>query len=332
MKIYDCFTYFDEDLILDTRLNIMDDHVDYFVIVESTYNHNGERRELKFDINKYKKFKNKIKYIVWDEVPENIEKINDNDTEIVREHKFINNAVKRDNGQRNYVVKGLDDAEDNDLILLSDLDEIPSLKTIDLKNIKTKIIIFDQIMCYYKFNLAIPNYKWFGTRACLKKDLKSPQWLRNIKARKYSFYRLDILLNEKKFNNIQLIKNGGWHFTNIKTPEEVFPFEKSTHVKVNPHDSQEVVLMMGFPGSGKTTYTKYFDHFDNYVVLHGDDLKTEAKIKRELIKELEKGKSVVIDATHASVKKRDVFLTIAKKKELYILEKQKKEKNTRPRD
>ena len=221
MRIYDCFTYFDEDLILDTRLNIMNDYVDYFVIVESTYNHNGERRELKFNINKYQKFKNKIKYIVWDEVPENIEKINDNDTEIVREHKFINNAVKRDNGQRNYVVKGLDDAEDNDLILLSDLDEIPSLKTIDLKNIKTKIIIFDQIMCYYKFNLAIPNYKWFGTRGCLKKDLKSPQWLRNIKARKYSFYRLDILFNEKKFNNIQLIKNGGWHFTNIKTPEEI---------------------------------------------------------------------------------------------------------------
>ena len=221
MKIYDCFTYFDEDLILDTRLNIMNDYVDYFVIVESTYNHNGERRELKFNINKYQKFKNKIKYIVWDEVPENIEKINENDTEIVTEHKFINNAVKRDNGQRNYVVKGLDDAEDNDLILLSDLDEIPSLKTIDLKNIKTKIIIFDQIMCYYKFNLAIPNYKWFGTRGCLKKDLKSPQWLRNIKARKYSFYRLDILFNEKKFNNIQLIKNGGWHFTNIKTPEEI---------------------------------------------------------------------------------------------------------------
>ena len=221
MKIYDCFTYFDEDLILDTRLNIMNDYVDYFVIVESTYNHNGERRELKFDLNKYQKFKNKIKYIVWDEVPDNIEKINYDDTEIVREHKFINNAVKRDNGQRNYVVKGLDDAEDNDLILLSDLDEIPSLKTIDLKNIKTKIIIFDQIMCYYKFNLAIPNYKWFGTRACLKKDLKSPQWLRNIKARKYSFYRLDILFNEKKFNNIQLIKNGGWHFTNIKTPEEI---------------------------------------------------------------------------------------------------------------
>ena len=76
-------------------------------------------------------------------------------------------------------------------------------------------------MCYYKFNLAIPNYKWFGTRACLKKNLKSPQWLRNIKARKYPLFRIDILFNDMKFNDIKLIKKGGWHFTNIKHPEEI---------------------------------------------------------------------------------------------------------------
>ena len=116
MKIYDCFTYFDEDLILDTRLNIMDEYVDFFVIVESTFNHNGESRQLKFDIKKYEKFKNKIKYIVWDETPYDIEKINDNDAKVVREHKFINNAVRRDNGQRNYVMKGLNNADDEDLI------------------------------------------------------------------------------------------------------------------------------------------------------------------------------------------------------------------------
>ena len=221
MKIYDCFTYFDEDLILDTRLNILNDYVDYFVIVESTFNHNGESRHLKFDINKFEKFKKKIKYIVWDKIPEDVEIINKDDEEIIKEHKFINNAVRRDNGQRNYVMKGLENADKNDLILLSDLDEIPFLNKIDLKKIKHKIIIFEQLMCYYKFNLAIPNYKWFGTRACLKKNLKSPQWLRNIKARKYPFFRLDILFNEKKFNNINIIKQGGWHFTNIKTPEEI---------------------------------------------------------------------------------------------------------------
>ena len=227
MKIYDCFTYFDEDLILDTRLNIMNDHVDYFVIVESTYNHNGERRELKFDLNKYQKFKNKIKYIVWDESPKDIEKINDTDADIVRENKLINNAVKRDNGQRNYIMNGLEQANNDDLILLSDLDEIPSLNNINLKNIKQKIIIFEQVMCYYKFNLAVPNYKWFGTRACLKKNLKNPQWLRNIKARKYPIFRLDILFNEKKFNDIKLIKKGGWHFTNLKSPEEIHHKYKS---------------------------------------------------------------------------------------------------------
>ena len=230
MKIYDCFTYFDEDLILDARLNILNDHVDYFVIVESTFNHNGESRRLKFDINKFRKFKDKIKYIIWDKIPEDIEKINENDEEIIRERKFINNAVRRDNGQRNYVMKGLENADKNDLILLSDLDEIPLLNKIDLKKIKHKIIIFEQLMCYYKFNLAIPNYKWFGTRACLKKNLKSPQWLRNIKARKYPFFRLDILFNEKKFNNISIIKQGGWHFTNIKTPEEIhFKYKSYCH-------------------------------------------------------------------------------------------------------
>ena len=221
MKVYDCFTYFDEDLILEIRLNILNEYVDYFVIVESTFNHNGEKRQLRFDINKYWKFKDKIKYIVWDDCPKNIEKISEHDSEKVKENKFITNAMKRENGQRNYIINGIEEANEEDLILLSDLDEIPSLENFDFSNIKEKIIIFEQIMCYYKFNLAIPNFKWYGTRACLKKNLKSPQWLRNIKARKYPLFRIDILFNEMKFNDIKLIRKGGWHFTNIKHPEEI---------------------------------------------------------------------------------------------------------------
>ena len=230
MKIFDCFMYFDEDLILDVRLNILDRYVDHFVIVESKFNHKGEKRSLNFDLKKYKKFENKIKYLVIEEMPNNLEAITDQDFGISREHKFINNAVRRDNGQRNYVMKGLNNADDEDLILLSDLDEIPSFKNFDLKNIQHKIIIFEQMMCYYKFNLAIPNYKWYGTRACLKKNLINPQWLRNIKARRYPFYRLDILFNEKKFNNIKLVNEGGWHFTNIKSPEEIhFKYKSYCH-------------------------------------------------------------------------------------------------------
>ena len=221
MKIFDCFMFYDEDLLLDLRLNILDQHVDFFVIVESKYFHNGKERQLKFDIKKYKKFENKIKYLVIEEMPNNLEAITDQDFGISKEHKFINNAVKRENFQRNYILKGLVDAKENDFILVSDLDEIPNLQKINIDNIKEKIILFKQVMTYYKFNLGLPNYWWYGTKGCLKKNLKSPQWLRNIKSKKYSLFRLDIMFSNLKFNNIKIIDNGGWHFTNIKTPEDI---------------------------------------------------------------------------------------------------------------
>ena len=293
MKVFDCFTYFDEDLILETRLNILNDYVDYFIIVESIYNHNGESRDLKFNINKYTKFKNKIKYIVWDKVPVDIEVIKQNDSDIDREHKFIYNAVKRDNGQRNYVMKGLDNAEDNDLILLSDLDEIPSLNRIDLKNIKAKIIIFDQIMCYYKFNLAIPNYKWFGTRACLRKNLKSPQWLRNVKARKYPLYRLDILFNEKKYNNIKIIENGGWHFTNIKTPEEIhYKYKSYCHHREYELSGLNVDKIKEIIKSKHTIYDLKADQRKNKI---GKGMKLINLQDHELPKYIEKNKNKLIE-------------------------------------
>jgi len=221
MKIFDCFMYFDEDLILDVRLNILDKHVDYFVIVESKFNHKGEKRSLKFDLKKYKKFENKIKYLVIEEIPYNLEKITDRDFGTIREHKFINNAVKRENFQRNFIKNGLNDAKEDDFILISDLDEIPSLENINFSSVKEKIIIFKQLMTYYKFNLVLPNFWWHGTKGCLKKNLKSPQWLRNVKSKKYSLFRLDILFSEMRYNSIKFVENGGWHFTNIKSAEEI---------------------------------------------------------------------------------------------------------------
>ena len=221
MKVYDCFMYFDEDLVLDVRLNILDKYVDYFVIVESIFNHKGEKRSLKFDIEKFKSFKNKIKYLVCDELPDHLEEITQNDFGIPKEKKFINNAVKRENFQRNFIQTGLVDANSDDFILISDLDEIPNLQNIVLDNVNEKIVIFKQIMTYYKFNLSLPNYWWHGTKGCLKKNLKSPQWLRNIKSKKYPLLRLDIIFSNLKYNNIRIVDNGGWHFTNIKTPEDI---------------------------------------------------------------------------------------------------------------
>ena len=223
MKIFDCFMYFDEETVLELRLNILDKYVDYFVIVESSFTHKGDKRDLKFNHQKFKKFKDKLIYITYDEEPPEIRKnlINEKDNEAIKSFKYIENAILRENGQRNYILKGLDLANNDDMILISDVDEIPNLENLELSKIQEKIILFKQDMFYYKFNLKLPNFNWTGTKACKKKYLKSPQWLRNIKDRKYSLYRFDVLFSQTKFIDLKIIENGGWHFTNLKSAEEI---------------------------------------------------------------------------------------------------------------
>ena len=218
MDIYDCFMYFDEDLLLDLRLNIMNKYVKKFIITESTYLHSGRKKDLNFDVKKFQKFKDKINYIIIDNPPEGIEEIDQDDSIEIKNKKILDNSLKRENNQRNMQIKGLKHAHDNDLIFSSDLDEIPNLEKF---NFKDKITLFEQNVFYYKFNLMQPDFKWVGTRACKKKKLKSLQWLRNIKGKSYPFWRLDTLISEKKYMNIDIIKNGGWHFTSIKKPVDI---------------------------------------------------------------------------------------------------------------
>tara|TARA_B100001121_G_scaffold258452_1_gene237117 strand:- start:1433 stop:2302 length:870 start_codon:yes stop_codon:yes gene_type:complete len=213
--------YFDEEMLLDVRLNTLNKFVDYFVIAESKFTHSGKKRNLNFNINKFEKFKDKIIYLIYDKEDQGIEIINENDHKNDKARKTIMNAVKRENGQRNYLQKGLDAAENEDIILISDVDEIPNLINIDFANFKNKIIQFKQEMFYYKFNLVLPKLLWTGTKGCRKKNLISPQWLRNIKDRKYSILRPDIFFSKKKYSDIFFVKNGGWHFTNIKAPKDI---------------------------------------------------------------------------------------------------------------
>ena len=221
MKIFDCFMYFDEDILLELRLNYLNKFVDKFVIIESSYNHKGEIRKPNFKIEKYNKFKNKIEYVLLKEQPKDIERINVDDSEIETNDKYILNAAKRENFQRNYIKNCLSEAENNDWIIISDLDEIPNLEKINFKNINHKFIFFKQDMMYYKFNLKLENCIWIGTKACKMKSLKSPQWLRNIKDRSYPWWRIDTLFSKNKYGNIKFIDNGGWHFSYLKTPEEI---------------------------------------------------------------------------------------------------------------
>jgi len=221
MKIYDCFMYFDEEIVLETRLNYLAPYVDFFVIVESCYTHKGDKRDLKFKIKNYQKFKDKIIYKIYDEIPNKIEKVLVDDNEETKYRKYTMNALYRENAQRNYINNGIKDAKENDLILISDVDEIPNLSNVNFSEINEKIILFKQDMFYYKFNLKLPKTVWVGTKACKKKYFKSPQWLRNVKDRKYAPYRIDTFFSNYKYINVKLINNGGWHFTNIKSPEEL---------------------------------------------------------------------------------------------------------------
>ena len=218
MNIIDCFMYYDEDMVLDIRLNTLDKYVSHFIICEANFNHNGTKRKFRFNINNFSKFKNKIIYIPLHNQPENLRLINKDDTTLVKNSKILDNALLRENFQRNSLQKKIMDFEEDDLVIISDLDEIPNLKNFKYN---TKITFFEQKMFYYKLNLVHPNFLWYGSKICKKKHLISPQWLRNIKSKKYPFWRLDTFFSKTKYNDISFIKNGGWHFTNIKSPESI---------------------------------------------------------------------------------------------------------------
>ena len=217
MKIFDCFNYFDEDLILEIRLATLFVFVDKFIICEATLDHAGNEKKLNFDIKKFKRYEKKIKYIVVDDLPKEVKKFK----------KHWHPAHVRDQFQRNALVRGLSDCEPDDLIMISDVDEIPNPeKILDFKK-EDKYVCFVQGNFLLKFNLLnITEPKWYGTRMCRKKDLKSPQWLRDIKPRKIPFYKF----YKPKFD--KFIANGGWQFSSVKNAEGIYK-------KLNSYSEQQ---------------------------------------------------------------------------------------------
>ncbi|MFL2883521.1 MAG: hypothetical protein ACJZ69_04525 [Pelagibacteraceae bacterium] len=202
MAIYDCFQYFNEDHMVDLRMNILNEHVDYFVISESTKTHQGNHKKLNFNINNFLKFKKKIKYIVADFNKESSPLNHKGGESIVEQH------------QRNNILNGIKDASPNDLIILSDSDEIPDLTKLNEIDKSAKFIAFSQMMFMYKLNLQnLDESNWIGSRMCLKKNFINPQKLRDMKFKKYSFWRIDK-------PKTQIIK-GGWHFSFLQSPLDI---------------------------------------------------------------------------------------------------------------
>tara|TARA_B110000967_G_scaffold39157_1_gene38812 strand:- start:689 stop:1573 length:885 start_codon:yes stop_codon:yes gene_type:complete len=219
MKIYDCTTFYSEKMMLDLRFNILNENVYKFIVIESSFSHSGKKKKFNFDINDYPKFKDKIIYLKIDKEP--IDLYGDMEASKDPIYKRLN-SIKRIEQSYDFMMKGIINASDEDLIIISDNDEIPNLNSNKFKKSNKKFYIFKQLLFYYKFNLLHETMPWFGSKACKKKYLKSFSNLRNLKNKKYPFWRIDTYFSNLKETSLDIIGDGGWHFTNIKTPEDLY--------------------------------------------------------------------------------------------------------------
>jgi beta-1,4-mannosyl-glycoprotein beta-1,4-N-acetylglucosaminyltransferase len=243
-KTYDCFCYFNEDMLLELRLETLWDYVDFFVISEASYTHSGVDRIPEFNIHKFKKYQSKIRYILLNERP-----------------KGSNGFWKNENFIRNNIANGLYDAKPDDLILISDLDEIPKPKAIQLYDRSYKRAdLHQRYYSYYLNNYWLGNVDdkeelllnsniWNGTKITTYKHFveffkgnatsvrifKSSGFLRGLKRAWFKFFQS------------QTIKDGGWHFTWIFSIENIIKkIESTAHQEFNheEHKNPERIIAL----------------------------------------------------------------------------------------
>ena len=269
MKIYDCITYFDEPMLFDLRLNILDKYVDKFIVIEAKHTHSGIVKKLNFEINNFKKFQNKIIYKVIENQPEGIIEINKDDDPAVQSGNKRMNSLKRIELSYYTALDCLGEANPEDLFILSDSDEIPNFEKVNFDQINNKILIFKQKIFYYKFNLYYDLIPWFGSKACTVKKLISPTWLRYVKPKKYPLWRIDTWFSKTRYNSVKIIENGGWHFSNLKNPENIkkkmFNFGHHNEVEESGIDLEKIKEMV-------REKKVYYDHLVD---------KTQQKHRRE---------------------------------------------------
>tara|TARA_R100000315_G_scaffold60735_1_gene37774 strand:+ start:216 stop:1013 length:798 start_codon:yes stop_codon:yes gene_type:complete len=184
MKIYDCFTFFNELELLDLRLKELYNYVDYFVLVEATLTHTGKTKDLIFEKNKnkYSAFLDKIIHVKVNDLPD---------------YNNFEGIWEPENFQRNCITRGLTNASEDDVILVSDIDEIPrpSAIPVGVKSLeKHTWVSCEQNLFYYYVN-CIQNQLWRGTVFSKVKDASVPQDLRNSR------------------DQVPHLKNAGWHYS-----------------------------------------------------------------------------------------------------------------------
>ena len=206
--IYDCFLFFNELDLLEIRLNILTPYVDKFVLVEMDRTHSNEKKILFFEENKkrFNQFLDKIIYI----------KVSDYPTE-------YKNAWTFENYHRNMIHEGIKNCKEDDIIIISDLDEIPDNKNIiNYKNNKYRnelICLNQNVFCYFLNYKNISNFSWHGSKivsySTYKKYNLTPQIIRDNKT-------------------CRIIKNGGWHFTYLGGYEKIiYKIKSFAHQEFN---------------------------------------------------------------------------------------------------
>ena len=241
-KIYDCITFFDENLLANSRFEILKEVVDYFIVCESNYDHKGNKKKINFKLQNHK-FRDKVRHIV-----------------IKEQFPDLKDGWKCEAHQREKILEGISDAQDNDFIMYSDSDEIPNPSAIKNINLKKKYGIFLQKFFTYKINI-FNRYEspWEGTRVCRRKNLKGINFMRKkIQSKNINkpFWNFNI---EK---SIEIYQDGGWHFNNLYNVSTI-----SKKLKVSPHEE--------FSGDEFSNISIIEDKISNLTDLYGRGHKYE---------------------------------------------------------
>jgi beta-1,4-mannosyl-glycoprotein beta-1,4-N-acetylglucosaminyltransferase len=192
MKIYDCITYCGEDVLLKVRFETLNKEVDKFVIIEGNRYFNGDKKPQFFNLKKFEKFKEKIKYYFIEDFPDH-----------------TGDNWKYEHYQRNQITRGLGGLKPDDMVLLSDADEIPNLKNKKFLNYDSSVFL--QNMYYYKFNIHYYKglkwgNKWPGTKGCKFKFFETAEKIRGFRVRNIPWWRFDRKIKR------HVESDGGWHF------------------------------------------------------------------------------------------------------------------------
>jgi beta-1,4-mannosyl-glycoprotein beta-1,4-N-acetylglucosaminyltransferase len=202
MKIIDCFPFFNELDLLEIRLNSLAPYVDRFVLTEMPVTHSGNPKPLYFEENKerYKDFP--ITHII----------VEDDKNYVIEKGKYSGNAWRLEHYQRECLMQGLTGCDPEDIILLSDLDEIPNL--IEWNGNEGA---FKQKLYYYYLNCFTNTGLWKGTQAYKYKNIKTLTHVRN-----------------HRNSNPTVLINGGWHFSTIGSADQIrYKIESFAHTELD---------------------------------------------------------------------------------------------------